>query len=126
MALSEHHKKLLSRLQPVDRPRVACTTCIPTVDGSEIEHAESCPISIDVEAATESDRIWFENHPDANYYYRPVSWGEGAQLITRHEKLRKLPGAVKLEPAGKVRIEQIEIGSRIRSFEAVYFIVATD
>jgi hypothetical protein len=126
MAISDEHRKLLSRLIPVDMPPVPCHDCVPTVDGRNIEHTETCPLSIDIERVTSGDRQWFEDHPQATFYYRPVSWGEGAQLMLMDDRVRGFSHDLRLTAVGRVRVEQIKPGVRGRKFEDVYFIAQED
>src|SRR5665647_563670 len=122
MTISDEHSKLLSRLIPVDMPPVPCEDCVPTVDGRNIEHAETCPVSVDIERVTSGDRRWFDDHPHATFYYRPVTWGEGAQLMLLDDRVRRLPEEIRLTAAGRVRVEQIKSGVRSRKFDDVYFL----
>lgn len=122
MAISREHRELLGRIRPVNVPTVLCEDCNPSLDGKTIEHDETCPVFLAVEQATDGDRAFFEAHPNADFYYREVTWGEGAQLILISERLRDLPGDVRLRATGKVRVEQIETGVRARKYDSVYFI----
>lgn len=123
MAITDEQREFLSRLKAVGMPPMTCTDCIPSVDGMSIEHADTCPVMLDIEKVTAEDAEWFEAHPSATFYHRPATWGEGVQLLLHDEKLRQAPPDMRFSVAGRVRIEQLEPGARLRKFENVYFVV---
>lgn len=122
MAISDELRDRLARALPVEVPAIPCADCIPSVDGLRVEHADTCPFMIEIERITGVDRQWFEDHPGAQYYYRPVTWAEGSELLLNDARTAALPPDVHLSPAGKVRVEQIRPGERARTFEDVYFV----
>ena len=122
MAITDEQRAFLSRIKPVDLLPISCADCIPDVESHTITHADTCPVSIDIERSTAADARWFEDHPGAPHYYRLATWGEGAQLMLIDEKLRSVPDRVRLTIGGRVRVEQHEPGVRVRSFNDVYFV----
>jgi hypothetical protein len=122
MAISIEHRKLLSRIIPVDMLPVPCEYCVSTVDKPIIEHVETCPVSIELERVTDGDRQWFEDHPQATFYYRPVTWSEGAGLLLVDDRVRRLPDEIRLTVTGRVLVEQIKPGSRRRAFVKMHFV----
>lgn len=124
MRISDEHRELLAAIRPVGMPETPCHECVPAVDGLEITHTEDCPVSIDVDAACNGDREWFDKHPAADFFFREISWGEASQLITmRADLYAALPPDSKISAVGKVRVERVGEGIRIRRFEDVYFVV---
>lgn len=123
MPLSAEHRQLISKLKPVDVPDTPCLDCEPDVDGLAITHAALCPIAMCIEDVTTADRAWFEAHPFADFYLRPVTWGEGAELITRNPSMVELSNTYHLSVQGRVRVERAGDGMRFRMFEEVWFLV---
>lgn len=121
MALSDEHRELISRLQPVGLPDIPCLECEPSVDGLTVEHAALCPVMISIESATRADRVWFEEHPYSDHYYRPITWGEAADLATTSEIGQKLSATQRFSVVGKVRVERMTDDARIRKFDGIYF-----
>ena len=120
--ITDEHRELISRLQGVELRKDPCTTCAPDTDGLNVVHAEDCPISIEIEAAVSRDREWFDAHPAADFFYRKISWGEAAQLVTMSTISEKLPTGAALTPQGRVRVERALDGVRFRRFDDVYFV----
>lgn len=56
-----------------------CPDCNAPRRGPHIEHEPSCPFNSAVEAVTAADKRWFEDHPAADYYWRPISDAEIAE-----------------------------------------------
>lgn len=123
MALSDEHRDLISKLKPVEIPETPCVECEPDVDGLTIVHAALCPVAICVEDVTVADRIWFQEHPFADYYLRPVTWGEGAELLVHHPEMVKISRSHSLSVHGRVRVERIGDDIRVRKFADVWFAV---
>jgi hypothetical protein len=123
MAISDEHKNLIAKLLPVDVPADPCTECTPTVDGTNVQHSAICPVMLSVDSATIADRAWFEDHPYADHYYRPVTWGEAAQLAIMDDRVRHLAKSTLLTAMGRVRVERVNGDVRFRRFEEVYFVI---
>lgn len=123
MPLSEEHRELISKLKPVGVPDTPCLDCQPNIDGLHVNHAALCSVAMCIEDITASDRAWFEEHPFADYYLRPVTWGEGADLIVQSPEMVKLSKSHQLGVRGRVRVERMRDDVRLRQFEDVWFLV---
>lgn len=123
MALSEEHRELISKLKPVEVPETPCLDCEPDVDGLKVTHAALCPVAMCIDDITASDRVWFDEHPFADYYLRAVTWGEGAALIVQDPRMAELAKSSHLAVQGRVRVERLRHDARIRSFNDVWFVV---
>ena len=121
MALSDEHRELISKLKPVDVPATPCLDCEPDVDGLNVTHAALCPVAMCIDDIVAADKAWFEEHPFADFYLRPVTWGEGADLIVRDPKLVDALTSFQLAVQGRVRVERMRDDARIRKFEDVWF-----
>ena len=80
------------------------------------------PVAICIDDVTAADRAWFEEHPFADVYRRPVVWGEGADLIVHN------PGMVELSESYTSRsrvtcASRVRDDVRLRKFEDVWFMV---
>lgn len=123
MPLSNEHRELISKLRPVDVPETPCLECEPDVDGLNITHAALCPVAMCIDDITAADRAWFEEHPFADYYLRPVTWGEGADLIVKNPNMVEVSKSYQLAVQGRVRVERMRDGVRFRRFDDVWFLV---
>jgi hypothetical protein len=123
MPLSQEHRELISKLKPVGVPETPCLDCEPDIDGLHVRHAALCPVAMCVDDITASDRAWFEEHPFADYYLRPVTWGEGADLIVQNPEVVELSKSHQLGVRGRVRVERMRDDVRLRQFEDVWFVV---
>lgn len=57
-----------------------CPDCgTARADGGYV-HAETCPISTGVDAASDADREWFLAHPGQAEYFRPITWAEAREF----------------------------------------------
>lgn len=122
--LSDEHLELMDRIRPVDVPDVPCTECIPSFDGRTIRHTDECPLMRSIDDECNNDRLWFESHPGAEFFYREISWGEAVELAALHPDLcADLPNDLRLTAQGKVRVERVADGVRFRRFEDIYFVV---
>lgn len=122
MWLSDEHRELISQLVGVDTPETPCLECNPEVTGTEVTHENGCSIAADIEEVCGSDRDWFDAHPAADFFYRDISWGEAADLVAT--SVVKLPaGSHPLSTAGRVRVERLLEGARVRRFDGVYFVM---
>lgn len=127
MEISDEHRELIASLQGVEVPDILCLMCEPTLVGKDITHADGCPVSADVDAVTARDRLWFDTHPAADFFYREVTWGEAAQLIVVSPIMKApLPPSSSLSTAGRVRVERLTDGVRLRRFDDVYFVIGPD
>ncbi len=73
-----------------------------------------CPIAVAVERMTVADREWFESHPGATEYYRPLKPGD-----IESSSLRALMG----DDVPKVRVRQIRPGFRVRNIPGGFGLV---
>ncbi len=83
-----------------------CRDCLAVydADSKSLEHNDSCPVGAGIAATTVADKEWFERHPNATEYHRPVSWAESVEY-----GLRGFPGATHvlvkhLAPSVRARI----------------------
>jgi hypothetical protein len=74
-----------------------------------------------IDDITEADRAWFLDHPFADFYLRPVTWGEGAELIVHNPDTAELSRSQHLTAQGRVRVERMRDDARIRKFDEVWF-----
>lgn len=123
MPLSDEHRELISKLKPVEIPGTPCLDCEPDIEGLHMTHAALCPVAMCIDDVTASDRQWFEEHPFADYYLRPVTWGEGADLIVQNPKMVKFSKSHQLAAKGRVRVERMRDGVRLHTFKGVWFLV---
>ena len=123
MALSKEHRELISKLRPIEVPETPCLDCDPHVDGLRVTHAALCPVAMCIDDITAADRIWFEEHPFVDYYLRPVTWGEGADLVVQAPNMVELSQSYQLAVQGRVRVERMRDDVRVRRFEDVWFLV---
>lgn len=123
MPLSDEHRELISKLQPVGVPETPCLDCESDIDGLHIAHAALCPVAMCIDDVTAADRVWFEEHPFTDFYLRPVTWGEGADLIVLDPNMVELSKSVHLAVQGRVRVERLRDDARIRKFDEVWFLV---
>lgn len=123
MPLSDEHRELISKLQPVDMPATPCLDCEPDIDGLHITHAALCPVAMCIDDIVAADKAWFEEHPFADFYMRPVTWGEGADLITKDPKMLEASNSYQLAVQGRVRVERMKDGIRLRKFDDVWFLI---
>lgn len=123
MSLSEEHLALISKLKPIDVPGTPCLDCEPDVDGLRVTHEAMCPVAMCIDDVTASDRAWFLDHPFADFYLRPVTWGEGAELIVHNPDVAELSKSAHLAVQGRVRVERMRDDARIRRFDEVWFMV---
>lgn len=74
-------------------------------------------------AVSGRNRVWFEAHLFADFKLRPVTWGEGADLIVQNPKRVRMSDVHHLAVKGRVRVERMRDGVRCRPFDDVWFIV---
>lgn len=121
MAISNEHRELFSRIIPVELQPVPCRQCVFHPSVRVVEHAETCPVRVEFERVTDGDRQWFENHPNADFYYRPFSWTEAVESVIVWTDSFDLPSAPRLAPIGRVRVNQIRPGVRYRDLRGTGF-----
>lgn len=123
MSLSDEHRALIGKLKPLEVPETPCLDCVPDVDGLRVTHEAMCPVAMCIDDITASDRAWFVEHPFADFYLRPVTWGEGADLIIQDSNMAGLSKSHHLAVRGRVRVERMRDDARIRRFSEVWFVV---
>lgn len=123
MPLSHEHRELISKLQPVDVPETPCLDCEPDIDGLHVTHAALCPVAMCIDDIVAADKAWFEEHPFADFYNRPVTWGEGAVLIVQDPTMVEASTSFQLAVQGRVRVERMNDGARLRRFDDVWFLI---
>jgi hypothetical protein len=100
---------------------VTCPDCPATASGEkQLTHAKTCPLGLGLDERTAADREWFEAHPWATEYRRPLHWTERAELVML-ALLPDVPG----EPIGRVLVRQLALGVRTRSFGDVAILLTT-
>jgi len=92
---------------------VSCPDCSAVMDADlKMFHDDGCPVAAETEAMTEADRLWFEQHPDAERYFRKARPGDfGVRTF-----------ASMVEPDGKVEVVQLEPGIRTRRLPTLILI----
>jgi hypothetical protein len=124
MRLSDEHRELLARVRPVDVPETPCTACVASASGNEVKHSADCAVSINIESVCDRDREWFAARLSTDFFYRQISWGEAAELVmVASNKLASLPPHSRIRAEGRVRVERVKDGVRIRRFDDVYFVL---
>jgi len=123
MPLSNEHRDLIGKLQPVDVPETPCLDCESEVDGLTVTHAALCPVAMCIEDIVAADKAWFEDHPFADFYNRSVTWGEGAELALTDPRMIEASMSYQLAVRGRVRVERMHDGARLRRFDGVWFLV---
>jgi hypothetical protein len=76
-------------------------------------HEATCPLGLAIDRVYAADAEWFERHPSADAYRRPIAQAEVAEL--RHRGL--IPAGC--EVRGRVFVRQLAPGVRTRSFGEV-------
>ncbi|PND54347.1 hypothetical protein CRM90_28455 [Mycobacterium sp. ENV421] len=76
--LVEH--QIHAALDPASPPSTPCPDCAAQPVGTILEHLSGCPISDGVDAATDDDRRYFEDHPGETTRVRPMTHAERLQL----------------------------------------------
>lgn len=92
-----------------------CPDCTATLDRDTltVEHDEGCPVGAEGDRVSAADRDFFEAHPWAQEYRRPLAWSEGVALAAAHG----LPLGTRL--AGRVTVRRVAPGVRARLFQGV-------
>src|SRR5688500_191977 len=111
---------------PQPRIKYTCRDCVDTTpDGSTFTHSAGCPHDRAFEAVCADDRAWFERHPYAVEYWRPVTWPEIQDLRAAGILPIELGGTL-VDFEGQVHVYLIEPpnpGMRARRFHGVQLIV---
>jgi hypothetical protein len=89
----------------------------------ESYHDESCPLFMAIKAEFNRDREWFEAHPAAHEYYRPVSPTESIHLLALDFDLNAMPPG--WHWGGQVLVGWVSSGARMRDFSGVDLCVYT-
>jgi len=98
-------------LTPTVPARPACPDCTATTRPDHVlEHDPGCPVAVDLDATSAADRAWFEAHPWAPEYRRPLTYSERVTLAAAHG----LPIGAKV--TGRVTVRFAAPGIRVRSF----------
>lgn len=103
-----------------------CGDCVDTTPEIEtFTHSPGCPHDAAFEAVCAADRAWFEAHPHAVEYWRPITWPEIQDL--RAAGILPIDLSVTLvDFEGRVHVYLVdppEIGLRARQFHDVQLIV---
>jgi hypothetical protein len=80
-------------------------------------HDPMCPFSAAIDAVTQADREWFESHPSAAEYYRPMAKIEGVEQAALQFGLTMTPPGHQW--IGRVRVVKVAPDLRIRHFDGV-------
>lgn len=123
MPLSNEIRQLFESVRPMDVPAVPCTDCEWSVEGKTVTHGPMCAVAMCIDEATAGDRRWFESHPFADHYFREMTWGEGAQVLLHDDEAQMLARSYHLNPVGKVRVDLVSDGERVRRFQDVYYVI---
>lgn len=102
-------------------PSLQCPDCGARSVGNSLTHDETCPVGRAIDTTMDADRVFFEEHPKATEYRRPVTQAEAVELRTSGA-WPDVPGRA----VGRVLVTQIEPGLRRRSFAEVFIIVLED
>ena len=69
--------------------------------GRTLRHDPSCPAGLDTDTTTAADAAWFDAHPFATTYRRPLTYSERALVTT----------------TGRVTVVRLRDGIRVRCFD---------
>jgi hypothetical protein len=103
---------------PKPRRPQFCPDCGVPNDATGLVHDETCPIALAADVTSAADRDWFAAHPDADHYFRDVTWDEGALLRLAGE-FPDVPGDV----IGRVQVVRVGPGVRLRRYDSVFLVV---
>jgi hypothetical protein len=98
-----------------------CPDCTATEVDNYLEHDQTCPLGVDIDATCDADRRFFEEHPNTTTFYRPVMASEVADL-RRVGVIPDVPG----QTVGKVLVTSVAPGLRTRWFGDVMYILDRD
>lgn len=93
-------------------PTVPCPDCAAVAEsddkgGKTLCHEETCPLYGGVEKACDGDRDFFNSHPNADEYYRPITRAEIIDF--EYTTGNRIP-----EWVNKVHVVQVAPGIRLR------------
>lgn len=71
--MTAHHVGAGWNLDPSTPPPGPCPDCGAEVVDRRQTHDATCPIGRSLDESSEADRLWFEAHPNATEYYRPLA-----------------------------------------------------
>ena len=84
----------------------------------DTEHDDTCPAALALDAVTDADRVFFEEHPAATEYRRPIQPAE----VTERRAWGLLPDCPG-RAVGRVLVTQIEPGLRTRNFDSLLYLL---
>jgi len=90
-----------------------------------MHHDDSCPAARGLDAVTDADRQWFEEHPQATEYWRPMTQAE-ALYDAPYRFLAEygyLPTGTCLFEQARVQVVSIAPGVRGRRFHNYFWLL---
>ena len=115
---SRNNFKAAGLLAPSLRAPAACPDCSADYVDQILTHDETCPIGLAIDAICDVDQRWFEAHPEATEYRRPVTTAEVIE-----QRTAGVWPDVRGRVVGRVLVTQIAPGLRIRSFDGVLVVL---
>ncbi|MEP6760425.1 MAG: hypothetical protein ABJA93_03570 [Sporichthyaceae bacterium] len=107
-------------LAPAPFHTTTCPDCTAAFDEQmDLLHDSTCPYGIGEDQTSDADRQFFEDHPDVDHYYRPLTASE--RITMRLTWTVPLPE--RGEFAGRVLVTRVGPGVRYRSFAGVVFLL---
>jgi hypothetical protein len=100
----------------------ACPDCTATEVDHHLQHDQTCPLGLDIDAICDADRRFFEDHPGTDVFYRPI-------MLSEVDGLRQagiIPPGIPGKAVGRVRVTSVSPGIRVRSFENVLYLLDKD
>lgn len=97
---------------------ITCPDCAARSTGQHLTHDKACPLGLAIDERCAEDRRWFEAHPFATHYHRPLHWSERAELV-----MWRLIPDVEGEVIGRVLVHQLAPGVRTRTYGDVAIMV---
>ena len=90
-----------------------CPDCTAVAKSNHLLHEATCPLGLAMDRVSAADAEWFERHPTANEYRRPIDAAEAEEL--------RLGGLLptECEIQGRILVRQLTPGVRTRSFDGV-------
>jgi hypothetical protein len=98
-----------------------CPDCTATEVNKHLQHDQTCPLGLDIDAVCDADRRFFEEHPGTTHFYRPVMASEISEQRV-WGLLLDMPGRA----VGKVLVTSISPGVRTRCFDDVVYVIDRD
>lgn len=81
-------------------------------------HDDTCPAMVSLEEVCAQDRLFFERHPRAGHYYRPITMAESSELNAATKPAREGIWV------GQVKVTLLRPGVRSRDFSRCKFLPA--